>query len=81
MRRCWKCNKVGNYKRECKSKVMEVNTRSDEKQSNERKTNPDKGDDVYLASTNTQLDQYLWLIDSRASYHMTPHIEWFCEYE
>jgi hypothetical protein len=31
MRRCWKCSKVGNYKRDCKSKVMEVSTRSDEK--------------------------------------------------
>jgi hypothetical protein len=42
---------------------------------------PDKGGDVYLASTNTQLDQDVWLIDSGESYHMTPHREWFCEYE
>jgi hypothetical protein len=81
MRRCWKCGKVGNYKRDCKSKEMEVSTRSDEKQSTERKTTPDKGGDVYLASTSTQSDQDVWLIDSGASYHMTPHREWFCEYE
>jgi hypothetical protein len=36
---------------------------------------------VYLASTNIQLDQNVWLIDLGASYHMTHHIEWFCEYE
>jgi hypothetical protein len=36
---------------------------------------------VYLASTSTQLDQDVWLIDSGSSYHMTPHKEWFCEYE
>jgi hypothetical protein len=40
-----------------------------------------KGGDVYLVSTNTQLDQDVWLIDSGASYHMTPHKEWFYEYE
>jgi hypothetical protein len=36
---------------------------------------------VYLASTSTQSDQDIWLIDSGASYHMTPHREWFYEYE
>jgi hypothetical protein len=60
---------------------MEVSTGSDEKQSTERKMTPDKGGDVYLASTSTQSDQGVWLIDSGASYHMTPHREWFCEYE
>jgi hypothetical protein len=41
----------------------------------------EKGGDVYLASTSTHSDQYVWLIDSGASYHMTPHKEWFYEYE
>ena len=40
----------------------------------------EKGD-VYLVSTSTQSDQDSWLIDSGASYHMTPHREWFFEYE
>jgi hypothetical protein len=43
--------------------------------------NPDNGGDVYLESSSTQSDQYVWLIDSGESYHMTPHREWFCEYE
>jgi hypothetical protein len=81
MRRCWKCSKVGHYKRDFGSKAMEVNTRSDEKQTTERKTTLDKGGDVYLASTSRQSDQDVWLIDSGASYHMAPHREWFCEYE
>jgi hypothetical protein len=41
----------------------------------------DKGDDVYLALTNTQLDQDVLLIDLGASYHMKPHRKWFYEYE
>jgi hypothetical protein len=60
---------------------MEFSTRSDEKQSTERKMTPDKGGDVYLVSTSTQSDQDVWLIESGESYHMTPHIEWLCEYE
>jgi hypothetical protein len=48
MRRCWKCGKAGHYKRDCKSKAMEVNTRSNEKYLIERKMTPDKGGDVYL---------------------------------
>jgi hypothetical protein len=35
-RRCWKCGKVGNYKKDCKSKAIEVSVESDEKQLTER---------------------------------------------
>jgi hypothetical protein len=41
----------------------------------------DKRGHVYLVSNNTHSYQYVWLIDSGSSYHMTPHKEWFCEYE
>jgi hypothetical protein len=40
-----------------------------------------EGVDVYLASTSTHADRDVWLIESGASYHMTPHREWFSEYE
>jgi hypothetical protein len=36
---------------------------------------------VYLSSSSTHADHEAWLIDSSASFHMTPHREWFCEYE
>jgi hypothetical protein len=36
---------------------------------------------VYLASTGTQSEHDFWLIDSGASFHMTPHRGWFYEYE
>jgi len=52
----------------------------EEVQSTESKTSQEKGD-VYLASTSTQSDRESWLIDYGVSYHMTPHIEWFFEYE
>jgi hypothetical protein len=60
---------------------MEVGMGSNEKNLTERKTTPKKGGDVYLALTSTQLNQYVWLINSGASYHMTPHRKCFCEYE
>ena len=37
--------------------------------------------DVYLASSSTHVDHEAWLINSGASFHFTPHREWFCEYE
>jgi hypothetical protein len=80
-RRCWKCGKIGHYKKDYKSRVMEVNTRFDEKRSNERNMTLNKGCDVYLESISRQSDQGVSLINSGASYHMTPHREWFCEYE
>jgi hypothetical protein len=37
---------------------------------------------VYLAySTSTHADHEAWLVESSASFHMTPHREWFYEYE
>ena len=37
---------------------------------------------MYLdSSSNTHVDHELWLIDSGATFHYTPHREWFCEYE
>jgi hypothetical protein len=46
---------------------MEVSTGSDEKYSIERKMTPHKGGDVYLASTSTQSNKDVWLIDSGES--------------
>jgi hypothetical protein len=80
-RRCWKCSKVLHYKRDCKSKAMYVSTQFEQKNSTKKMMTTNKGCDVYLALTSTQSNQYVWFIESRESYHMTPHREWFCEYE
>ena len=36
---------------------------------------------MYLVSTSNHSEHDIWLIDSGASCHMNPHMEWFCEYE
>ena len=81
MRKCWKCGKTGHYKKDCKSKKVEKPKGFDSTSSTEAKTSIEEGGDVYLASTSTHEDHGVWLIESGASYHMTPHREWFSEYE
>jgi hypothetical protein len=81
LRKCWKCGKTGHYKKDCKSKKIEKPKVYDSTSSTEVKTSTEEGGDVYLASTSTHADHGVWLIDSSASYHMTPHREWFSEYE
>jgi hypothetical protein len=53
-RRCWKCGKVGNYKRDYKSKAIEVSTDPSEKKSTERKTTP--GIDQYIVRSRCLVD-------------------------
>jgi hypothetical protein len=36
---------------------------------------------VFLASSSTHVAHEAWLVESGASFHMTPHREWLCEYE
>ena len=36
---------------------------------------------MYLASIGTHSESDFWLIDTGASFHITPHREWFSEYE
>jgi hypothetical protein len=54
---------------------------SDSTSSTEAQNSIEEGCDVYLASTGTHVYYDVWLIESGASYHMTPHSEWFSEYE
>jgi hypothetical protein len=69
------------YKKYCKSKKVDKPKGYDNTSSIEAKTSTEEGSDVYLAYTSTHADRGVWLIDSGGSYHMTPHREWFCEYE
>jgi len=68
--------------RDCKSKAPDKGKGFDDDSSTEVKTTTDEGGDVYLdSSSSTHVDHEAWLIDSGASFHLTPHREWFCEYE
>ena len=81
IRKCGKCGKVGHYKKDCRSKNVEKEKGSKDTPSIEAKNSSEEGGDVYLASTGNPSKRDTWLIDSGASCHMTPHREWFCEYE
>lgn len=74
---CWKCDKLGHFKRNCRSKSVERGKASKDTSSTEKKSSTEEGGYVYLASTSTQSERDFWLIDSGASFHMTPHREWF----
>ena len=78
---CWKCGKPGHFKRNCRAKSVERGKGPEDTSSTEKKPSSEEGGDVYLASTSTQPERDFWLIDSGASFHMTPHREWFSEYE
>eukprot|EP00253_Pinus_taeda_P028157 PITA_28157 len=78
---CWECRKEGQYKRDCKSKAPNKGKGSDDAPSTEVKTTLDVGGGVYLASSSSHVDHEAWLIDSGASFHFTPHREWFYKYE
>eukprot|EP00253_Pinus_taeda_P025343 PITA_25343 len=78
---CWKCGKDGHYKRDYKSKALDKGKGSHGASSVEAKTTSNEGGDVYLASSVTHVDHEAWLIDSGASFHFTPHREWFYEYD
>jgi hypothetical protein len=79
--KCWKCGKVGNFKKDCRSKSVERGEGYDDVPSTEGETSLEEGGDVYLASSCTHAYHDECLIHSSVSFHMTPHKEWFCEYE
>jgi hypothetical protein len=78
---CWRCGKEGHYKKQCRSKSVERGKGYDDAPTTKEKIFVDGGGDMYLASSSTHAEHEVWLVDLGASFHMTPHREWFCEYE
>jgi hypothetical protein len=81
LRKCWKCGTTWHYKKDFKSKKVEKPNGYNSTSSTETKTSTEEEGDVYLASIGTHAYHDVWLIESGASYHMTPHREWFSKYE
>jgi len=77
LNKCWKCGKVGNFKKDCKSKSVDIC----DVLSIEGKASSEEGGDVYLDYSSTRVDHDVWLITLGSYFHMTPHREWFSEYE
>lgn len=71
----------GQYKKDCMSKGLGTNKDSVVTQSIKSKPTKEEKGDVYLASTSTQTKLESWIIDSGASFHMTPYRYWFYQYE
>ena len=75
---CWKCRQEGHYKKDRTSKNPEKGKGYDDAPFGETKTTSDEAGDVYLASRSSKhIDHKAWLIDLGASFHFTPHREWF----
>ena len=73
IRKCWKYSKDGNYKKDCRYKNVEKAKGSEDTPPIELKTSSEEGGDVYLSSMGNHSERDIWLIDSGASCHMTPH--------
>ena len=75
IRKCWKCSKVVHYKKDYRSKNVEKEKGYEDTPSTEEKKSSKEGGDVYLTSIGNHSECDIWLIDSGASCHMTPHRE------
>jgi hypothetical protein len=78
--RCWSYNKVRNFKRDYKEEKVEQEEKNDSKKEFKKLTQED-GKDDFIGFFATQACQYVWLIESRASFYMNFHCEWFSLYE
>lgn len=78
-RKCWKCGKVGNLKKDCKSKIADKRQGSKKNQSTKGITYLEYGGDMYLVLISTQSNWHARFVNLGTSCHMIAHGEWLCE--
>jgi len=81
LKKCWKCGKVGHFRKDCRSKVVERENSSNDVPFIEGKASLEEGGNVYLGSSITHEDHDVWMINLGDFFHMIPHRERLCEYE
>ena len=67
---CWNCGKIGHFRNQCKSPK-----KKNEDDSANAVT--EEVHDALLLAVDSPLDD--WVLDSRASFHTTPHRELYCK--
>ena len=74
---CWNCGKPGHFQKDCKE---EKKKKKKKKQDSDSESENEDGD-AFIAALATHAGENAWLIDSGASFHMTPNRNWFSKYE
>nr|CAD1835506.1 unnamed protein product [Ananas comosus var. bracteatus] len=82
--KCWNCGKLGHVKKDCRVKGVDSKFDSRNFQGNvaeaDSKSASSKDGDALSALDRSDLI-YHWILDSGASFHMTPYREWFHTYK
>jgi hypothetical protein len=73
---CWNCGKKGHMKKDCRSPKKQSNGKKEKNQ--EANATGDLLQDSLILSVDNIF--YSWVVDSRASFHATPHMKHFLDY-
>lgn len=73
--KCWNCEQKGHIQRDCKEEKKKKKKYTSKNESSQSDA------DAFVAALAVPAFDNVWLVDSRASFHMTSHKEWFSKYE
>ena len=83
--KCYNCGRKGHFKRDCWFKKGIENTAESSKPQGCVASTSEDGEVLYSEATTITTDREelneVWLMDSGATWHMTPNRDWFHTYE